>query len=216
MQNYFHRLPRPLRSRDNKLIPLLVIGIALIGIFSVVSFISENTDIRNLAATIKPGSIESQQGCYYVRSQCTGPQTPGATGSCKPILVCPTATPTVTPTPTITPTVPVTPTEVPPTPTEVAVPTAVQAAALNCAQCLSEGGSSLCLSLLDKTSFCSPVLEATFDQSRVCAPCKPMPPSPTPIKCVFRPACLDAVPPCAEQPVEGWCTLGSPNIIFQQ
>src|SRR3989338_8014982 len=157
MENYFHRLPMPLRSRDNKLIPLLVIGIALIGIFSVVSFITENTDIINLAATIKPGSIESQQGCYFVRGQCSGPQTPGATGSCKMILVCPTATPTVTPTPTITITPTITPTETvtptqPPLPTSAVAPVAVTS--LDCTRCLSEGASSLCLSLLDKTSSC--------------------------------------------------------------
>jgi len=233
MQNYFNKLPRKLRSKESKVIPLLVIGVAFVGIFSVVSIISENTDIRNLAASINTGHIPS--GCYYVRGQCTGSQTPGATASCKPILVCPTNTPTITPTEAVTPTQT-------PVPTEVVVPTISACvprpacldanppclltpptagwcppSKLGCGGCLAEGASSLCLELTNKTSSCSTLLEATFDQTRVCVPCKPLPPSPTPYRCFFRPACLDAIPPCTDTtPIEGWCTIGSPNIIFQQ
>ena len=198
----------------------MAIFVSLFGIYSVVSMITRPQDIRELAANVNLGHIPS--GCYYVRGQCTGSESPGSTGSCKPVLVCPTATPTVTLTPTFTPIPTETPeqevpsnTPEPPTvtPTPAAVPLPFT---LNCQYCLDQGASSICLNLIDKTSSCNSDLLSVNNQNRVCIPCKPMPPTPTPYRCIYNPACLDADPPCLEQkPVEGWCTAGPSSITFQ-
>ncbi|OGG03244.1 hypothetical protein A2W14_07005 [Candidatus Gottesmanbacteria bacterium RBG_16_37_8] len=209
MPNFLSKLNKNFRAKNNKIVPLLAIAISLIGIFTILRFISISQDPRSRAASINLGNLPA--GCYYVRGNCTGNQSPGTTGSCKPILVCPTATPTATLTPTSTPLISLTPTPTIINPSITLTPTVK----LNCLTCLNEGNSSLCLDLKDKTSSCIPTLEAVNDQNRVCVPCKLMPPTPTPYKCTFRPACLDATPPCTDQkPVEGWCTIGSPNIIF--
>lgn len=95
MQNYFQRLPKELRSRNSLIIPLISIGVAFIGIFSIVSFVSDNYDIRKQAATTKTTPLPP--GCYYVRGNCTDSEMPNsADGNCRPILICPSATPTFT------------------------------------------------------------------------------------------------------------------------
>jgi len=68
MKNYFDNLPRDFRSKKSLIMPFLAIGIALVGLISVVSFISESFDIRNLAAPSNLGHVPT--GCYYVRGGC--------------------------------------------------------------------------------------------------------------------------------------------------
>lgn len=140
MINYFNHLPKEFRSKKSVVAPILAIGISLLGLFSVVSYISSNYDLRGSAATPSNlGNVPS--GCYFMRGDCTG----ASGGSCKPILVCPTATPTKSP------------------------------SMISCANCLSEGGLSLCLNLKSKVSICSNLLESTNSADRVCVPCKELP-----------------------------------------
>jgi len=155
MENYFNKLPREFRSKNSILAPLVAIGIALFGLVSIVAVISENYDIRNFAAPTNLGNIPA--GCFYLRGDCTGPTSKGATGSCKPILVCPTATPT---------------------PTEAIIPT-LAPAQISCKNCLEEKALSLCLNIKEKLSSCSTQLENIFSDNKVCVPCVEMP-SPTP------------------------------------
>lgn len=217
------------RVNDNKLIPVIAIVFGFLGIFTTVYLINQPQNISSFAAFFPFIVNKIPAGCYYVRGNCTGPQTPGATGSCKPILVCPTATPTITPTATpttATPTIPITPLPCVPRPLcldatpSCKMPEPAEGwcppVRLTCTKCLAERGSSLCLDLNNKISYCNMEEKLSPDPNQVCAPCKPMPPTPTPYKCIFRPPCLDASPPCTDQkPVEGWCTAGEPVIIFK-
>ena len=156
MENYFTKLPREFRTKKSIIVPLLVIGIALFGLISIVATVSNNFDIRNFAAPANLGNIPA--GCYYVRGDCTGPETRSRVGSCKPVLICPTKTPT---------------------PAKVIIPTKVPAM-INCAECLSEGSLSLCLNVGEKVSSCSAQLENTFSEFKVCVSCQDLPvPTPT-------------------------------------
>ena len=156
MKDLLSKINNSLMAKNNKFLPFMAIFVSLFGIYSVVSMITRPQDIRELAANVNLGHIPS--GCYYVRGDCTGPETRSRVGSCKPVLICPTKTPT---------------------PAKVIIPTKVPAM-INCAECLSEGSLSLCLNVGEKVSSCSAQLENTFSEFKVCVSCQDLPvPTPT-------------------------------------
>jgi hypothetical protein len=208
----------------------IVLGMLLIAVFVSSSLVTQSQDTRSQAAQPNPGHIPP--GCWYEQTQCRGyERILGGPTNCKPVLVCPTATPTVTPIPiasaSATPIITVLPTLTAcvPRPTCLDATPACKIAEpldgwcppapLTCQACLRNKNSALCLNQTDKTSFCSEQISTASGTACISCAVVPVTPSPTPFKCSYIPTCPANDSSCSATPVQGMCVQSSSGISFQ-